>query len=58
MLLKAQAASEAVEELIAARAVALGQAMAENGKEPRVRQAQKSLIDRAYPEIVEVPKDG
>ena len=50
-------ASEAVDELIAMRSSALGHAAATNGDNSRVKLAQRSLIERAYPEIVEVPKE-
>jgi len=47
-------AVDAVDELGGARSTALGYAMARQGKDPKVRAAQRSLIRRAYPEITEM----
>lgn len=50
MLLSALKNVEAVVELYTSRAVAHGYGMARAGKNPRVRQAQRTLIRRAYPQ--------
>lgn len=50
-------ASEAVDELSRMRSAALGHAAATNGDDSRVKIAQRNLIERAYPEIVEAFKE-
>lgn len=50
-------ASDAVDELSQMRSVALGYSAATNGTDSKVKLAQRSLIERAFPEIVEHVKE-
>ncbi len=43
--------TEAAEKLLIAQAVALGEGMAMNGKDSKVKSAVRHLARRAYPEI-------